>query len=75
MTVAWGMSGKQRLSAAVDAELLEAADDAAARGVVQSVSACVNDARRLKLAQERRLEALARLRWFCWPQTGLPADV
>jgi Arc/MetJ-type ribon-helix-helix transcriptional regulator len=50
---------KQRLSASVDAELIEAAEDAVAQGGVDSVSAWVNDALRLKLAHERRLTALA----------------
>ena len=50
---------KQRLSASVDADLIEAAEDAVARGRFDSVSAWVNEALRLKLAQERRLEALA----------------
>ena len=53
------MNTKQRLSASVDADLIEAAEDAVARGGVGSVSAWVNDALRLKLAQDRRLEALA----------------
>jgi len=42
---------KQRLSASVDRDLLTA--------VEKAVSAWVNDALHLKLAQERRLEALA----------------
>ena len=50
---------KERLSASVDADLIEAAEDAVARGRFDSVSAWVNEALRLKLAQERRLEALA----------------
>lgn len=50
---------KQRLSASVDEELIEAAEKSVARGDSESVSAWVNDALRLKLAQERRLEALA----------------
>ncbi len=52
------MSYKERLSASVDAELIEAAEDAVARGRFDSVSAWVNDALRLKLAHDRRLEAL-----------------
>jgi hypothetical protein len=52
------MTRNQRLSAGVDAELIKAAEDAAARGRSESMSAWVNDALRLKLAQERRLEAL-----------------
>lgn len=55
------MSGKQRLSASVDSELLRAAERAAARGEVATVSAWVNDAMRLKLEHDRRLEALAEL--------------
>ena len=53
------MSIKQRLSASVDADLIAAAEDAVARGRFDSVSAWVNEALRLKLAQDRRLEALA----------------
>ena len=53
------MSIKQRLSASVDADLIAAAADAVARGRFDSVSAWVNEALRLKLAQDRRLEALA----------------
>jgi Arc/MetJ-type ribon-helix-helix transcriptional regulator len=53
------MSNKQRLSASVDAELIEAAEAAVAGGRFESVSAWVNEALRLKLEQDRRLEALA----------------
>ena len=53
------MHSKQRLSASVDADLIEAAEDAVARGGAASVSAWVNEALRLKLAQDRRLDALA----------------
>ena len=53
------MISKQRLSASVDADLIEAAEEAVAHGSVDSVSAWVNDALRFKLAQDRRLEALA----------------
>ncbi|MFW5920578.1 MAG: hypothetical protein ACOCUS_01970 [Polyangiales bacterium] len=53
------MSTKHRLSASVDAELLEAAEEAVENGQAPSVSAWVNDALRLKLEHERRLEALA----------------
>lgn len=53
------MSGKQRLSASVDAELIAAAERAAANGQVATVSAWVNDAMRLKLEHDRRLKALA----------------
>ena len=50
---------KQRLSASVDTELIEAAENAVARGRSESVSAWVNDALHLKLQRDRRLEALA----------------
>jgi Arc/MetJ-type ribon-helix-helix transcriptional regulator len=53
------MSSKERLSASVDSTLIRAAEAAVKRGVAPSVSAWVNDALRLKLAQEQRLEALA----------------
>ena len=52
------MSTKQRLSASVDADLIEAAEAAVSRGRFDSVSAWVNDALRLKLEQDRRLDAL-----------------
>jgi ABC-type nitrate/sulfonate/bicarbonate transport system substrate-binding protein len=55
------MKGKQRLSASVDAELIAAAERAAASGQVDTVSAWVNDAMRLKLEHDRRLVALAEL--------------
>ncbi len=50
---------KQRLSASVDAELIEAAEAAVAAGTSETVSAWVNDALRLKLEHDRRLQALA----------------
>jgi Arc/MetJ-type ribon-helix-helix transcriptional regulator len=53
------MGTKQRLSASVDADLISAAEAAVARGTAESVSAWVNDALRLKVTQERRLQALA----------------
>jgi hypothetical protein len=53
------MSVKQRLSATIDADLLAAAERAAASGEVDTVSAWVNDAMRLKLAHDQRLRALA----------------
>ena len=53
------MNQKQRLSASVDANLIAGVEDAVARGRVGSVSAWVNEALRLKLDQDRRLEALA----------------
>jgi Arc/MetJ-type ribon-helix-helix transcriptional regulator len=49
---------KQRLSATVDSDLIEAAEKAVSRGRTESVSAWVNEALRLMLEQERRLEAL-----------------
>jgi Arc/MetJ-type ribon-helix-helix transcriptional regulator len=52
------MSGKERLSASVDAELVAAAQEAVARGQAESVSAWVNDALRLKADHDRRLAAL-----------------
>ncbi len=52
------MISKQRLSASVDTDLIEAAEAAVARGTFDSVSAWVNDALRRKLEQDRRLEAL-----------------
>ena len=52
------MIPKQRLSASVDADLIEAAEAAVAGGRFDSVSAWVNDALRLKLEQDRRLHAL-----------------
>lgn len=52
------MSTKQRLSASVDAELLEVAQQAVARGQAESMSAWVNDALRLKAEHDRRLAAL-----------------
>ena len=52
------MSGKERLSASVDAELLAVAQEAVARGRAESVSAWVNDALRLKADHDRRLAAL-----------------
>lgn len=53
------MSSKLRLSASVDSDLIEAAEEAVRLGRASSVSAWVNDALRLKLAHERRLQALA----------------
>jgi Arc/MetJ-type ribon-helix-helix transcriptional regulator len=53
------MSRKQRLSASVDAELIKAVEAAVAQGRFVSISAWVNEALRLKLDQDRRLEALA----------------
>lgn len=52
------MSGKQRLSASVDADLMAVAQEAITRGQAESVSAWVNDALRLKADHDRRLRAL-----------------
>jgi len=51
------MIKKQRLSASVDADVLKAAERAVPRG--GTLSAWVNDALRLKLEHDRRLQALA----------------
>jgi hypothetical protein len=53
------MKPKRRLSASVDDDLIRAAEAAAKRGDVPTVSAWVNDALRAKLEQEGRLRALA----------------
>lgn len=50
---------KRRLSASVDAELIEFAEAAVAAGDVPNVSAWVNDAMQMKRAADRRLVALA----------------
>jgi Arc/MetJ-type ribon-helix-helix transcriptional regulator len=52
------MTGKERLSASVDADLMAVAQDAVARGHADSMSAWVNDALRLKADRDRRLAAL-----------------
>lgn len=52
------MTGKQRLSASVDAELLHLAQSAVEAGRAESVSAWVNDALRMKADHERRMEGL-----------------
>jgi Arc/MetJ-type ribon-helix-helix transcriptional regulator len=52
------MTGKQRLSASVDGELLQLAQSAVEAGRAESISAWVNDALRLKADHERRMEAL-----------------
>lgn len=52
------MTGKQRLSASVDAELLLVAQTAVDEGRAASVSAWINDALRLKADHERRMRAL-----------------
>jgi len=53
-----GMKGKQRLSASVDAELMQAGHEAVAQGRAESISAWVNDALRLKADHDRRMRAL-----------------
>jgi len=53
------MTQKRRLSATVDAELLDAAEQATERGDAPTLSAWVNAAIRLKLEQDERLQALA----------------
>lgn len=53
------MNTKQRLSASVDADVIEAVEDAVARGRGSSFSAWVNEALRAKRAHDRRLDALA----------------
>jgi len=50
---------KERLSVSVDADLVAAVERDVSRRRAESMSAWVNDALRLKLAHERRLEALA----------------
>src|SRR5712692_9212552 len=52
------MSGKERLSESVDADLVSVAQQAIAQGQAESVSAWVNDALRLKADCDRRLRAL-----------------
>jgi hypothetical protein len=52
------MKGKQRLSASVDAALLDAAQTAVAEGRAASISAWVNDALLLKAEHDRRMQAL-----------------
>lgn len=55
------MSGKERLSASVDADLIAEAQAAVATGRVESVSAWVNDALRAKAEHDRGLAALGAL--------------
>ncbi len=55
------MTTRQRLSASVDAELIEAAEAAVSSGRAPTVSAWVNDALRLKVEHDRRLFALGEL--------------
>ena len=52
------MKGKQRLSASVDAELMQAGHEAVAEGRAENMSAWVNDALRLKADHDRRMRAL-----------------
>jgi hypothetical protein len=52
------MTGRQRLSASVDTELLEAGQRAVSRGRADTLSAWVNDALRMKAEHDRRMEAL-----------------
>ena len=52
------MTPKKRLSATVDADLVEAGHVAVEAGFAESVSAWVNDALRLKTEHDRRLRAL-----------------
>lgn len=49
---------RERLSATVEGELLEAGRQAVAEGRAESVSAWVNDALRLKADHDRRMRAL-----------------
>jgi hypothetical protein len=53
------MGAKRRLSASVDALLLEAAEHAVKIGEAESVSAWVNDAMKMKVDNDKRLRALA----------------
>lgn len=52
------MSDKERLSASVDADLLEVGRAAVQSGSAASLSAWVNDAMRLKAQHDRRMAAL-----------------
>ncbi len=52
------MVGKRRLSVSVDAELMEAAEQAVNRGEAPTLSAYVSDGLRLQLAQDKRLRAM-----------------
>lgn len=53
------MKNKRRLSASVDATLLEAGERAVASGKADSLSAWVNEALALKVERDRALAALA----------------
>jgi Arc/MetJ-type ribon-helix-helix transcriptional regulator len=52
------MTAKSRLSVTVDADLIAAIHAAVAAGAVESMSAWVNDALRLKLDHDRRLRGI-----------------
>ncbi len=52
------MNGKERLSASVDAELLDAGRGAVSAGEVDSLSAWVNEALRRQVGHDRRLRAM-----------------
>jgi hypothetical protein len=52
------MKGRERLSASVEAELLEAGRAAVSEGSAESLSAWVNSALRLKAEHDRRMRAL-----------------
>ncbi|MGH9162060.1 MAG: hypothetical protein ACRD2X_18990 [Vicinamibacteraceae bacterium] len=52
------MSSKQRLSASIDADLLEAARTAVADGRISTVSAWVNEALQRQAEHDRRMRAL-----------------
>lgn len=52
------MTGRERLSATVEAELLAAGRAAVAEGRADSLSAWVNDALRRQAAHDRRMQAL-----------------
>ena len=54
------MSTKERLTVTVDPDFIDAGNDAVAEGRAESLSAWVNAALAERVAQERRLAALAR---------------
>jgi hypothetical protein len=51
------MAAKRRLSATVDADLVQAGQEAVSSGEAESISAWVNDALRLKADRDRRQHA------------------
>jgi hypothetical protein len=53
------MNSKRRLSASIDGDLLNAAEDAVRRGTAASVSAWVNEAFRRQLEHERKMAAMS----------------